>query len=114
MLHPAARTASVRARASEYAMTDAVFPVAFEVSWAELELFDPASQPPPAGVSVVEVPWPAGQDAQASRPGLNTSMPRTWAEPLAGTGPLRLRELHAYAWTIAHHGFRKHPPICDN
>ncbi len=43
-------------------------PQAFEVSWTELELFTPASQPLPAGVTVVEASWPAGQPAQASWP----------------------------------------------
>ena len=39
-------------------------PQAFEVSWTELEFFNPA-QPPPAGVNVVETGWPAGQAASA-------------------------------------------------
>jgi len=39
-------------------------PQAFEVSWTELEFFNPA-QPPPAGVNVVETGWPAGQPASA-------------------------------------------------
>jgi hypothetical protein len=43
-------------------------PQAFGVPWARLELFDPLRQGPPAGVTVVEVPWPAGQPAQASWP----------------------------------------------
>jgi len=42
-------------------------PLAFQVSWMELDVFNPASQPP-AGVTVVEMPWPAGQAAQASWP----------------------------------------------
>jgi len=41
---------------------------AFEIPWTELQFFNPASQPPPAGVTVVEVPWPAGQTARASWP----------------------------------------------
>jgi hypothetical protein len=40
-------------------------PQAFEVSWTELEFFNPA-QPLPAGVTVVETGWPAGQPAAAS------------------------------------------------
>ena len=40
---------------------------AYQVSWTELQFFNPAS-PPPAGVSVVERSWPAGQPAQASWP----------------------------------------------
>jgi hypothetical protein len=40
-------------------------PQAFEISWTELELFHPARQAPPAGVTVVETSWPAGQPAQA-------------------------------------------------
>jgi hypothetical protein len=43
-------------------------PQAFEVYWTELELFTPASQPPPDGVTVVETSWPSGQPAQASWP----------------------------------------------
>src|SRR5580693_4891180 len=42
-------------------------PQAFEVSWTELEFFNPA-QAPPAGVTVVETGWPAGQPASASWP----------------------------------------------
>ena len=42
-------------------------PQAFEVSWTELEFFNPA-QAPPAGVNVVETGWPAGQPASASWP----------------------------------------------
>ena len=42
-------------------------PLAFQVSWTELQIFNPASQPP-AGVTVVEMPWPGGQPAQASWP----------------------------------------------
>ena len=42
-------------------------PQAFEVSWTELEFFNPA-QPPPAGVNVVETGWPAGQPASAGWP----------------------------------------------
>ena len=43
-------------------------PQAFEVSWTELELFNPRWQPPPAGTTVVESGWPAGQPALASWP----------------------------------------------
>ena len=43
-------------------------PQEFEVWWTQPESFDPASQPPPAGVTVVEVPWPAGRPARASWP----------------------------------------------
>jgi hypothetical protein len=43
-------------------------PLAYQVSWTELQFFNPASQPPPAGVTVVEMPWPGGQPAQASWP----------------------------------------------
>jgi len=42
-------------------------PQAFEVSWAELQFFNPA-QAPPAGVNVVETGWPAGQPASAGWP----------------------------------------------
>jgi hypothetical protein len=40
-------------------------PQAFEVSWTELKQFNPGRQPPPAGTTVVETGWPAGQPAQA-------------------------------------------------
>jgi hypothetical protein len=43
-------------------------PQAFEISWTELQFFNPASQPPPAGVNVVETPWPNGSSASASWP----------------------------------------------
>ncbi len=43
-------------------------PQLFEITWTELQSFNPASQPPPAGVTVVEVPWQAGQTAQESWP----------------------------------------------
>jgi hypothetical protein len=42
-------------------------PEVFQVSWTELQFFDPASQPPPAGVTAVETSW-AGGPAQASWP----------------------------------------------
>jgi hypothetical protein len=42
-------------------------PQAFEVTWTELEFFNPA-QAPPAGIDVVETGWPAGQPASASWP----------------------------------------------
>jgi hypothetical protein len=42
-------------------------PQAFEVSWTELQFFNPA-QPPPAGVSVVETGWPTGKSASAGWP----------------------------------------------
>jgi len=40
-------------------------PQAFEVTWSELEFFNP-SEAPPAGVTVVETGWPPGQPASAS------------------------------------------------
>ncbi len=43
-------------------------PQLYEITWTELQFFNPASQPPPAGVTVVEVPWRAGQTAQESWP----------------------------------------------
>jgi hypothetical protein len=43
-------------------------PQAFEISWTELQFFNPASQPPPAAVNVVETPWPNGPSASASWP----------------------------------------------
>jgi hypothetical protein len=43
-------------------------PQAFEISWTELQFFNPASQPPPAGVNVVETLWPNGTSASASWP----------------------------------------------
>jgi hypothetical protein len=43
-------------------------PQAFEISWTELQFFNPPSQPPPAGVNVVETLWPNGSSASASWP----------------------------------------------
>jgi hypothetical protein len=43
-------------------------PQAFEVWWTELQFFNPAASPPPAGVNVVETGWPADQPAQTSWP----------------------------------------------
>ena len=43
-------------------------PLAYQVSWTELQFFNPASQPPPPGVTAVEMPWTADQSAQASWP----------------------------------------------
>jgi hypothetical protein len=43
-------------------------PQLFEISWTELRFFNPAGQPPPAGVTVVEVPWEPGQAAQQTWP----------------------------------------------
>jgi hypothetical protein len=43
-------------------------PQAYEIPWAQLEFFDPASEPPPTNATVVEVAWPAGLSAQASWP----------------------------------------------
>jgi len=43
-------------------------PQAFEVSWTELKQFTPGRQPLPAGTTVVETGWPAGQSAQAGWP----------------------------------------------
>ena len=43
-------------------------PQAFEVSWTDVEFFNP-EQAPPAGVNVVETGWPAGQPASAGWPG---------------------------------------------
>ncbi len=43
-------------------------PLAYQVSWTELQFFNPASQPPPPGVTAVEMPWTTGQSAQASWP----------------------------------------------
>ncbi len=42
-------------------------PQAFEVSWTELQFFNPV-QAPPAGVNVVETGWPSGQPVSASWP----------------------------------------------
>jgi hypothetical protein len=43
-------------------------PQAYETPWAQLEFFNPATEPPPANAAVVEVAWPAGRPAQASWP----------------------------------------------
>lgn len=49
-------------------------PQAFEIWWTAPQSFNPASQAPPAGVSVVETLWPAGQPASASWP----NVPAGW------------------------------------
>jgi hypothetical protein len=43
-------------------------PQAYEVWWAPLQFFHPWSQGPPAGATVVEVAWPAGQPAASTWP----------------------------------------------
>jgi hypothetical protein len=43
-------------------------PQAYQVWWAPLRFFNPATQGPPPGTSVVEMAWPAGAPAQASWP----------------------------------------------
>jgi hypothetical protein len=43
-------------------------PQAYEISWTQLEFFNPDTEPPPANATVVEVAWPSGQPAQASWP----------------------------------------------
>ena len=43
-------------------------PQAFEVSWTELELFNPRWRPLPTGTTVVESEWPTGEPAQAGWP----------------------------------------------
>ncbi len=43
-------------------------PQAFEVSWTELDLFNPGHQPLPPGTTVVEAEWPTGKPAQAGWP----------------------------------------------
>ena len=43
-------------------------PQAYQVWWTQLQFFNPATQAPPAGASVVELAWPDGQPAQASWP----------------------------------------------
>jgi hypothetical protein len=43
-------------------------PQAYQVWWAPLQFFNPATQGPPPDTSVVEVAWPAGEPAQASWP----------------------------------------------
>jgi hypothetical protein len=43
-------------------------PQAFEVSWTELDLFNPGHQPLPPGTTVVEAGWPIGKPAQAGWP----------------------------------------------
>ena len=41
---------------------------AFEVSSTQVQAFNPFCQPPPAGVTVIDADWPAGQPARASWP----------------------------------------------
>jgi len=40
----------------------------FEVTSAKVQYYNPAHQPPPADVTVVDTAWPTGQPAQASWP----------------------------------------------
>jgi hypothetical protein len=41
---------------------------AFEVSSTQVQPFNPFCQPPPAGATVIDAAWPAGQPARASWP----------------------------------------------
>ena len=43
-------------------------PLAYQVSWTELVVFNFPGQSVPAGVTAVEMPWPAGQPAQSGWP----------------------------------------------
>jgi hypothetical protein len=43
-------------------------PQAFEIPWAALEFFNPATSPPPSNATVVEMEWIPGRTAQASWP----------------------------------------------
>jgi hypothetical protein len=43
-------------------------PQAYEVWWAPLEFFEPASQEPPADATVAEVAWPSDEPASATLP----------------------------------------------
>ncbi len=43
-------------------------PRAFEIGWTQLEFFSPATGPPPANATAVEMEWLPGQTAQASWP----------------------------------------------
>ena len=67
-------------------------PLAYQVSWTELQFFNPASQPPPAGVTVVEMPWPGGQPAASPRSPRRPRRPRRPAgrmpRPAGGSSPL--------------------------
>lgn len=70
-------------------------PQAFEVSWTQLQLFYPPREAPPAGVTVVELPW-AGNTPQASWP----QAPFDWhvaASSQAG-GWVAWRDTPLYPW----------------
>jgi hypothetical protein len=67
-------------------------PQAFQVWWTAMELFTPG-QPLPAGTTVVETGWPAGQPAQATWP----QAPAGWQIAAAN---------HATGWVV----WRKGPP----
>ena len=43
-------------------------PLAYQVSWTELVVFNFPGQSVPAGVTAVEMPWPTGQSAQSGWP----------------------------------------------
>jgi hypothetical protein len=62
-------------------------PQAFEVSWTEMEFFNPA-QAPPARVNVVETGWPSGQPASAGWPNHPAGVADRGLQPGRGLGCL--------------------------
>jgi hypothetical protein len=59
-------------------------PQAYELSWPGEVFFTPSAQPPPRGVTVVEVPWIAGQTEQETWPNAPHGWHITGASQLAG------------------------------
>jgi hypothetical protein len=49
-------------------------PQSYEIAWSGEQFFTPSTQPPPSGVTVVEVPWIAGQTEQGTWP----TAPQGW------------------------------------
>jgi hypothetical protein len=84
-------------------------PQAFEVSWTELKHFTPGRQRLPAGTTVVEAGWPAGQPAQAGWPDAPVGWRIVASDQDVGW-VVAFGLAGAYAWNISHHGFPMHPP----
>jgi uncharacterized membrane protein YkgB len=59
-------------------------PQSYELAWQGEDFFTPSTQAPPSGVSVVEVPWIAGQSEQATWPTAPQGWHITNASQLAG------------------------------
>jgi len=83
-------------------------PLAYQVSWTKLQFFDPASQSPPAGVTVVEMPWPDGQSAQPAQPAQ-----ASWPHAPAGWRVVASNQAGGWVlWRKALRGRVRHPASC--